>query len=139
MNTEISQSEEMTKEMASTLAKELTEPKIICLHGDLGAGKTIFVKGFASGLGFKDDEIKSPTYTFLRTHKLNGKILHHFDFYRIEEIDDIMASDLQELFEQQNAFYLIEWPQRVISALPEEVINVNLEYLGPKTRKINIS
>jgi tRNA threonylcarbamoyladenosine biosynthesis protein TsaE len=137
MKYEISTSERQTKDLAGNLARKTASPKIICLYGDLGSGKTIFVKGFAEGLGFDGKSIKSPTYTFLQTHKLKKKTLHHFDFYRVEEADDIMRHDLQEIFEQ-NAYFLIEWPDRIKRLLPKDRINVKLEYIDPNTRKITV-
>ena len=138
MKEEITISERDTRILAGNLAKSTKPPRIICLYGDLGTGKTVFVKGFAEGLGFGAESVKSPTYIFLRTHKLKGVTLHHFDFYRIEEADDIMRQDLEELFEQ-NAYFLIEWPDRIQKILPEKRLEVRLEYIDANKRKITIS
>lgn len=137
MKQEISTSERQTKDLAGNLAGKTPSPRIICLYGDLGSGKTIFVKGFAEGLGFDEKSIKSPTYTFLQTHKLKNKILHHFDFYRVETADDVMRHDLQEIFEQ-DAYFLIEWPDRIRKLLPKDRIDVKLEYIDQNTRKITV-
>src|SRR5688572_25745173 len=118
METFISITPEETKKRARDLAGMVKPPALICLYGNLGAGKTVFTKGFASYFGIAETEIKSPTYTFVREYAINGKKLYHFDFYRIEAIDELMQHDLEEIFAQKNAIILIEWPERVEDILP---------------------
>lgn len=134
----ISQSPEETKAIASSLAGRI-QKGIVCLYGDLGAGKTIFAKGFAHHKGVPEQEIKSPTYTFVRQYNLGEQTLYHFDFYRIEALDDLMKHDLEEIFTQKNALILIEWPERVEPILPEKRTNVRLEYVDDHQRKIIIT
>ncbi len=139
-----SKSPSATKKIAAALAKKQQQKAVICLYGDLGSGKTTFVKGFAAELGLKENQIKSPTYTLVRSYKLAdspkmaAQKLHHFDFYRITEPDDLLAADLHEIFSEKNALILIEWPERIKKFLPAKKINIYFEYIDEKTRSIKI-
>ncbi|MBU1954098.1 tRNA (adenosine(37)-N6)-threonylcarbamoyltransferase complex ATPase subunit type 1 TsaE [Patescibacteria group bacterium] len=139
MKTFISSSPAQTRKIAATLADNPHANRIICLYGDLGTGKTVFAKGFAAELGVKESEIKSPTYTFVRRYSIGKKHLYHFDFYRIEAPDDLIAHDLEEIFGEKNAYIIIEWPERMNNALSVKHTRVELEYINEKKRKITIS
>ncbi len=132
----ISTSEKLTRSLASKLARKSRAPQCFCLSGDLGSGKTVFCKGFAEGLGIAAKQIKSPTFTLMRKYKKGRKVLYHCDFYRINEPDDLLAADLEEIFQQKNAIVLIEWPERVKELLPKNCTNITLEYQDPSTRII---
>lgn len=142
-----SHSEQETKEFAAKIAKESRKPLIICLYGDLGSGKTVFSKGFALGLGIPEKQIKSPTYTFVRSYKVDSKAhankpsatnLDHFDFYRISETDDLMAQDLEEIFEKKNTHIIIEWPERIQKLLPQARLDIFFEYKDENTRLLKL-
>ncbi len=136
MKTLISHSEAQTRAMAAKFAKKLTLPSIICLYGNLGCGKTVFTKGLAEGLGISATRIKSPTYTFVREHKHNKLHFYHFDFYRIEDGDELMTQELQEIFAKKNAFIVIEWPQHVQKILPPGCHVISLTYKSETDRII---
>ena len=93
---------------------------MVALHGDLGVGKTVFVKGMASGLGIKE-HILSPTFTLLRQYQ--G--LNHFDVYRIGDISELEEIGFDELIAGE-ALTIIEWAELVAEALPENVTNVTI-------------
>jgi|WetSurMetagenome_2_1015567.scaffolds.fasta_scaffold184668_2 tRNA threonylcarbamoyladenosine biosynthesis protein TsaE len=137
--TYISGSEPETMKIAAELARSVKAPVFICLRGNLGAGKTVFAKGFAHGLGIDAKRIKSPTYTFVREYKVKRNKLYHFDFYRIEDLDDLMSETLREIFEKKNAIILMEWPEHVSRILPEGSKEVRIEYVDETTRKITVS
>ena len=136
MQTIISTSEQETIAIGKTMAGKAKPPFVLCLYGDLGSGKTVFCKGFAAGLGIPAKSIKSPTYTLMRKYPLKKNHLYHFDFYRINEADDLLAHDLEEIFAQKNAYIVIEWPERVEKLLPPKRINLELKYQDPTTRVI---
>lgn len=138
MKTIISSSEKSTLQYAKELARESRTPLCLCLYGNLGAGKTVFSKGFAEGLGIPAREIKSPTYTLIRKYHVGKKLLYHCDFYRIQEPDDVLGSDLEEMFQQQNAYVIIEWPERIEKLLPQKKRNIHFEYKDENTRIISI-
>ena len=139
MKTSFSRSEQETMKFAANLAKTIKPKSIICLYGDLGAGKTTFAKGFAAGLGMEKERIKSPTYTYLREEKNKKYHLYHFDFYRLEAPDDFFAQELDEIMGKKNAYILIEWPEKVESSLPAKRINIILKRINENTRSIEIT
>lgn len=104
----ISNSESETIEIAKEFSRKLKKGDIILLKGDLGAGKTRFVKGVASGFGISEQEIKSPTFTILNEYIGNNSIrLFHFDFYRIiVENDNFPIFDWDEV---KDGISIIEW------------------------------
>jgi tRNA threonylcarbamoyladenosine biosynthesis protein TsaE len=138
MTIKITRSELETKKIAEKLALSLEAPAFVCLKGDLGSGKTVFVKGFARAMGLKKQKIKSPTYTYVRHYKIKDRHLFHFDFYRIEALDELMEHDLQEIFAKKNAFFIIEWPERIVAVIPKNAIYINFLYLSPNLRKISL-
>jgi len=136
MQTFISNSEAKTRTIASEFAAKLKTPAFICLYGNLGSGKTVFTKGIAEGLGIPMAQIKSPTYTLVRQYR-HGKIhFYHFDFYRIEESDELMTQDLLEIFSKKNAFIVIEWPERISSIIPQNRHAVRFSYKSDNQRTI---
>jgi len=101
---------------------------VVALHGDLGAGKTVFVKGVAEGLGVSGEaHVVSPTFTIARSYPApGGVVLHHLDAYRLgsgEELDDIGFEDMCG----PGRLTCVEWAERVEDALPEDRIDVWLE------------
>lgn len=107
----ISKSEKQTREIAADFLKKIKPGETIGLTGELGAGKTVFVKGLAKALGIKEI-ITSPTFVILKTYpaKLHGKNikLHHFDFYRLQNPD---LSEFNEYLGQPNSIAVVEWPE----------------------------
>ena len=142
METIISTSEKQTLKIAEKLAKKSKSPLCICLYGNLGAGKTVFSKGFAQGLGIPPRKIKSPTYTLIRKYEVGlgtapstKTTLYHCDFYRINEPDDLISSDLEEIFQQKNAIILIEWPERIQNLLPKKRLNITIDLNSKSNNK----
>jgi tRNA threonylcarbamoyladenosine biosynthesis protein TsaE len=129
-----------TQKIAKALAKTLTGGEVIALFGDLGAGKTTFVQGLAKGLGIKRN-ITSPTYVFMRTYPFAKKgkemTFYHIDLYRGEEKADFAALGLDEIF-SPDSIVVLEWAERLENFLPKERINVKIETVDIKTRRINV-
>jgi tRNA threonylcarbamoyladenosine biosynthesis protein TsaE len=129
-------SEKETMDLAKRLAKKVKAPVFICLKGGLGSGKTVFAKGFAEGLGINPLSVKSPTYTFVREYKIKSGKFYHFDFYRIEEMDDLMANTIREIFDSKNALFLIEWAENIPEMLPEKKCEILFRYIGENEREL---
>lgn len=109
---------------------------MICLTGELGTGKTCFVKGLAVGLGIKGKVVTSPTFIIIREYE--GRIpLYHIDLYRIGFVEDIRDIGMEEAIYGQGVT-AIEWAERIIDVLPDERIDVTLEYVDEKTRIIEM-
>ena len=121
----ITKSYEETRELGKKLAKVLTKGDVVILNGDLGAGKTALVTGFASFYG-KDNEISSPTFTIINETVLNDDLsLFHFDVYRLEDEDEFYAIGGEEYFDKGITF--MEWGNTIKSALPKEYLEVNID------------
>ena len=110
---------------------------IIELIGDVGAGKTTFVRGFAEGLGIKEN-ITSPSFTISKTYALpNGKTLTHYDFYRLND-PGLMQEDLKESFENSNNITIIEWANSVEDLLPKDRTCISIKYNDDNSREVSI-
>ncbi len=141
----ISESAEQTEALGAQLALALlddsTLPRVVAFYGDLGVGKTVFVRGFSSVLA-PEARVKSPTFALVNEYKSREKklSLFHFDMYRIEDADDLYSIGFYEYLDQ-NGFCLIEWSENIQDELPHEVILVKIEKCGedfPNRRKISI-
>lgn len=132
----ISHSEKETKLFAQNLAKEVTSG-VIALTGQLGAGKTTFVQGFAKGLGIKE-KIISPTFVLIRQHQIpnTNKILYHIDLYRLESKKDFQQLGLGDLLSDLNNLVVIEWAEKVKGLLPKTARWICLNSKGKDQREI---
>jgi len=117
-----------TERVGAALAAELHGGMIVCLHGDLGAGKTTLARGVLRGLGF-DGPVKSPTYTLVEHYPFSNLYLYHFDFYRFDEPAEWEDSGFAEYF-RPDALCVIEWPERVRGMLPPADVALSLRYRG---------
>lgn len=130
----ITKSPEETKQLAENLIRKIDSPVCIALFGKLGAGKTVFVKGIAQGLGIQDI-IKSPTYVLLRSY--SGRMeLHHIDLYRIQMCDEFLPFEETLL---DDGITAIEWAERAEDFLPDERIDVRFKILTENNREITIN
>jgi len=111
----ISAGDEETQKFAEKFAKKLKGGDIVALSGGLGAGKTVFCKGLAQGLGIKDT-VKSPTFTVLNLYK--GMFnLYHYDVYRIINQNELFETGFYDNTADKNGITVIEWPQNIRSIL----------------------
>lgn len=120
--------------MAADLAASLPAGAIVLLYGDLGAGKTAFVRGLAAGLGIPPDDVSSPTFTLVQTYA-GTRLLHHADLYRLERGFDVEELGLAEM--AAGAVLAVEWAERW-DAAPPGAIAVHIVALDDDTREITI-
>lgn len=133
----ISTSEKDTFGIAKAFAGTLKGGETIVLSGELGAGKTVFVKGLAAGLGITD-EIVSPTFALFNEY--SGRLgLCHFDVYRLSSGREAYEAGLTEQFGRQDCVSCIEWGENIASVLPADAIEVKITYLGDGKREIEIA
>ena len=130
----ITKSPEETRKIAEELVKSITSPVCIALFGELGAGKTVFVKGLAIGLGI-EDVIKSPTFVLMRSYSGRMK-LHHIDLYRIKKEEEF--SPFEEAL-MDEGITAIEWAERAEELLPEKRIDVKFKIIHENNREIIIN
>ena len=117
-----------TIEVAQNLESEKFPNMVICLNGDLGSGKTVFTKGFASAMGI--DEVTSPTFNIVKQYY--GELpLNHIDVYRTN--GDVASLGLDELF-NSNGVTIIEWAEMIEEYLPKERLDINIKITGENTR-----
>ncbi|MFA6215722.1 MAG: tRNA (adenosine(37)-N6)-threonylcarbamoyltransferase complex ATPase subunit type 1 TsaE [Patescibacteria group bacterium] len=128
----ITKSEKQTFELGKKLAKKLRGGEVLALSGELGAGKTILVKGIAAGLGIKKI-ITSPTFVLMkvyqlraRTLKLKANKLVHIDCYRLTNAQAIIDIGAKEYFNRPDAITVIEWPEKIKEVLPRQKMNIKL-------------
>ncbi len=113
-----------TEAVGVQLAQRLSSGDVVAFYGDLGAGKTAFIRGLARGLGVTDD-VSSPTFALV--HEYNGKIpLIHFDMYRVDGWDDLYSTGFFDYLDR-GAILAIEWSENIENALPEKSIKVKIE------------
>ncbi|MBZ9572873.1 tRNA (adenosine(37)-N6)-threonylcarbamoyltransferase complex ATPase subunit type 1 TsaE [Patescibacteria group bacterium] len=135
-----SQTEALGKKMAREILKTSPGKRavIIGLEGDLGGGKTTFLKGFAKGLGIKK-KILSPTFIILKKFKVQSskfKVFYHIDCYRIEKPKEILDLGFKEIIADQKNIVSVEWADRIRKILPKRKILIKFEFLNKKTRRI---
>ena len=127
----ISESRARTIALGEQFAKTLKCGSVVLLNGEMGAGKTVFVKGIAKGLGITD-EILSPTYAYMNDY---GGKLYHYDCYRLTSGDDAESLGLTDYF-YAGGICVIEWAQNIKSVLPDNCITVNIKKLGKNKRSV---
>jgi tRNA threonylcarbamoyladenosine biosynthesis protein TsaE len=127
-----SRSPEQTRRLGMRLGALLRPGDLICLQGDLGAGKTTLVQGLAQGWGALDS-VSSPTFVLINAYRRpdDGR-LFHFDAYRIDSAAEAEELDMDNLLEQGPL--VVEWPERVASILPEECLWGQMEYESEEHR-----
>jgi tRNA threonylcarbamoyladenosine biosynthesis protein TsaE len=141
-------SEKETERLGEKIAKKILKEKpgkiakIIALEGDLGGGKTTFLKGFAKGLGIRE-KILSPTFILIKKFNLkhptsNFEHFYHIDCYRIEKEKEILNLDFREIIKDPKNIVAIEWAKKTKKILPRKVLKIKFKILGKKEREILI-
>ena len=130
-------SEQEMLDFGASFAQSINPPKIIELIGDVGAGKTTFVRGLAKGLGIKEP-VSSPSFVISKTYALplNHGSLIHYDFYRLND-PGIMSNDLQENLKDPNNIIVIEWGESIADILPKNRIKLHIKCSDNDTRDIS--
>lgn len=125
-----SRSEEDTMEIAENLESEKFPGMVICLDGELGSGKTVFVKGFAKALGITET-VTSPTFSLVKEYPDGEMPLYHMDVYRLDDAkEDFGLND----YLNQDAVVIIEWPEMIEDQLPEERLDIRFKVIDENTR-----
>jgi len=129
-----SRSPEQTRRIGVRLGGALQPGDVICLQGDLGAGKTTFVQGIAHGWG-SHDSVSSPTFIIVNVYRRGDEVrLFHMDAYRLDSTPEAEELDLDAMISQGPL--LIEWPERMIGLVPSERLWIDLEHISEDERKM---
>ena len=127
----------LAAQLASALGKEQKDhARVLALTGDLGAGKTTFVQGFARALGVKEP-VLSPTFVIQKSFKLpRGGVLYHIDCYRLKDAGELRELGWQDIVSDSKNIVLVEWADRVKSALPKDALRISFSHAGGSQRII---
>lgn len=130
----LSTSPEQTRRIGGGIGAALQAGDVVCLRGELGAGKTTFVQGLAQGWGSLDS-VSSPTFILVNVyHRADGTQLFHLDTYRLESIPEAEELDLDSMLAQ--GALVIEWPERLGNLIPPERLWIDLEHAGEGQRRL---
>lgn len=135
-------SQEQTQELAAKFASSLRPGDVVGLAGQLGAGKTQFVKGVAQGLGCTDN-VSSPTFVLMQVYPLESKgrlkQLCHIDAYRLTSSADAFNIGIEEFLERRDTITIIEWPEKISKIIPPDAIYINISLINDKENKRQIT
>lgn len=127
-----------TFELGRKLGQELSISTVVCLFGELAAGKTTFIKGIVCGATQLDSSVvQSPTFTYLHIYE-GQKTIYHFDLYRLRDIDEFLSMGFDEYFEAEG-ICCIEWSERIAPYLPSNHLSVFLAHVQEDQRLITIT
>lgn len=133
----VSRSPEQTQRLGMRIGALVQPGDLICLSGDLGAGKTTFIQGVAQGWGSLDT-VTSPTFVLVNQYRrMDGSLLHHLDAYRIESILEAEDLDLEQML--LTGVLIVEWAERIADALPKENLKIELGWVADEQRSLVFS
>ncbi len=114
-------------EAARTFARAMGDNTVFAFYGNMGAGKTTFVKALCEVLGVTDDTVTSPTFAIVNEYRADGgELIYHFDFYRVKRLEEVYDMGYEDYF-YSGALCFIEWPELVEELLPEDTVRVTIE------------
>lgn len=134
------ETEKIAAELAQKIFLQQTQNKatVVALEGELGAGKTTFVKAFAKALGVKE-KLSSPTFVIMRSYQLSTasyQLLVHIDAYRLDGGEELELLGIDDIFTGPENIVLIEWAERVADILPAKHLTIHIDHISENERKI---
>lgn len=130
----ISKSSAETKEIGKKLGRTLNPGDVVGLIGNLGAGKTVMVKGIAEAFGLNEKEIISPSFTIIAEYDTNPPLIH-IDLYRIDKEDEIYDLGIESFIGNDN-ITVIEWAEKAKAYIPDDIIKIYIYYIDENKREI---
>ncbi|WP_308600955.1 tRNA (adenosine(37)-N6)-threonylcarbamoyltransferase complex ATPase subunit type 1 TsaE [uncultured Dysgonomonas sp.] len=125
-------------EAALEFIRAMGDNTVFAFHGDMGAGKTTFIKAICENLGVSDT-INSPTFAIVNEYRSDsGELIYHFDFYRINKIEEVFDFGYEDYF-YSGSLCFIEWPEKVDSLLPKDTVNVYVKVQEDGSREVSLS
>ena len=126
------------KTIAENLITDLGNNKVVAFYGEMGVGKTTLVKELCKVLGV-DDVASSPTFSIVNEYmSKSGKAIYHFDFYRIEKEEEVYDLGYEDYF-YSDCFCFIEWPEKILNLIPENIVKVSIDLDDENNRLISIA
>lgn len=124
-------------EAAIEFIKSMGDNTVFAFHGEMGAGKTTFIKAICENLGVSDT-INSPTFAIINEYRSDsGELIYHFDFYRINKIEEAFDFGYEDYF-YSGSLCFIEWPEKVESLLPHDTVNVSITIQADGSRDVKV-
>lgn len=123
-------------QIAEELLRVVPDARLFGFWGNLGAGKTTFIKSLCAHLGVKEP-VTSPTFNIVNTYTIQTEEIHHFDFYRMDKEEETEAIGIYEYWDSGD-YCFMEWPERILNILPEELWKVELVAKSPSERIITL-
>ena len=133
------QTERLGAALARRMCEDLSLPPFVALYGDLGVGKTAFVRGFTSVIS-PTSAVRSPTFALVNEYRAKPRSVFHFDMYRIDSEDDLISIGFYDYLDR-SGICLVEWSEKIPYALPERYLSVTIEKNDaslPNSRKITV-
>ena len=124
-----------TQLIGAKFSHKIVKGDIVGINGELGSGKTTFIKGILKGLGYTGN-VNSPTYTLINEYEFKYKIIH-IDCYREKEINRWLDIGIMDYLNEDN-IVIIEWPEYIDNILPNDIISIRIEHISELKRKIKI-
>lgn len=131
-------SPEETTALGKRVAKLLKPGTVVALSGNLGSGKTTFLKGLTAGLGLKNaDAVTSPTFSLMHIYDSKPRV-YHFDLYRLESEKEVLNIGFEEFVSDSEAITCVEWAEKAPGLMPKDTVKIQFEVVGENERKIQI-
>lgn len=125
-------------EAALEFIRAMGDNTVFAFHGDMGAGKTTFIKAICENLGVSDT-INSPTFAIVNEYRSDsGELIYHFDFYRINKIEEVFDFGYEDYF-YSGSLCFIEWPEKIDTLLPKDTVNVYVKVQEDGSREVSLS
>lgn len=125
-------------EAALEFIRAMGDNTVFAFHGDMGVGKTTFIKAICENLGVSDT-INSPTFAIVNEYRSDsGELIYHFDFYRINKIEEVFDFGYEDYF-YSGSLCFIEWPEKVDTLLPKDTVNVYVKVQEDGSREVSLS
>ncbi len=125
---------------AREFAALMGDNTVFAFYGDMGAGKTTFINALCQALGVDPEETASPTFALINEYRSDttAELIYHFDFYRIETLEEALELGIEDYFDS-GVICLIEWPERIAAALPDDTVTVQIKVNDDDSRTMLIS
>lgn len=130
-------SKEETQKIGEGIAQKIKAGGVVCLFGELGAGKTTLTQGIAKGLGVKQNII-SPTFILMRRYETGDRFFYHVDLYRLNDSQEVRGLGIDEIVSNPENIVIVEWPEKIVDTLPRRATKIYLKSISEEEREIEI-